>query len=56
MFDFFKPADAGFMIKEDKRLKFSKKEFDELEGRMSVDNYAKKVTVSINYLYNPVTD
>lgn len=47
MFDFFKPADAGFLIKQDKKIKYSKKEFDEIYGQMSVDNYAKKVTVSV---------
>lgn len=47
MFDFFKPIDAGFLIKQDKKLKYSKKKFDEVYGKMSVDTYTKKVTVSL---------
>ena len=45
MFDFFKPTDAGFKIKQENKLKFSKKNFDEIYGKMSVDGYCKKVTV-----------
>lgn len=45
MFDFFKPPDAGVTIKEDKKLKMSKKEFDEVTGKMSLDNYQKKINV-----------
>ena len=51
MFDFFKPADAGFLIKEDKKLKFSKKEFDHIYGSMSINNYTKKVTVILSFYY-----
>eukprot|EP00347_Sterkiella_histriomuscorum_P003628 403363556 len=45
MFDFFKPPDAGVVIKEDKKFKGSKKEFDEITGKMSLDNYQKKINV-----------
>jgi hypothetical protein len=47
MFEFVKPADAGVYIKEDKRLKASKKEFEEITGKMSLDNYQRKINVSL---------
>lgn len=50
MFDFFKPGEAGIYLKEDRKVKASKKEFEELYGQMSLDNYQKKINV-ITYNY-----
>lgn len=50
MFEFIKPPDAGVFIKENKRLKCSKKEFEEVTGKMSLDNYQKKINVSNGYV------
>ena len=47
MFEHIKPPEAGVFIKEEKRLKASKKEFDEVAGKMSLDNYQKKINVSL---------
>lgn len=47
MFEFFKPSEAGVYIKEDKKMKYSKKEFEEIYGKMSLDNYQKKINVII---------
>ncbi len=52
MFDFFKPPDAGVVIKEDKKFKSSKKEFDEITGKMSLDNYQKKINVNHKNISN----
>ncbi len=43
MFEHFRPEEAGVFIKEDKRLKCSKKEFEEITGKMSLDNYQRKI-------------
>jgi len=45
MFDFFKPPDAGVAIREDKKYKSSKKDFEEITGKMSLDVYQKKINV-----------
>jgi len=43
MFEHFRPEEAGVFIKEEKRLKCSKKEFEEITGKMSLDNYQRKI-------------
>lgn len=45
MFEFFKPPDAGVAIREDKKYKQSKKDFEEITGKMSLDIYQKKINV-----------
>lgn len=46
MFEFIVPSEAGVYIKEKSKVKFSKKDFEEIYGQMSLDNYNRKVGVS----------
>lgn len=46
MFDFIQPVEAGVTIKEDKKMKGSRKEYQEVVGLMSLEEYQKKINVS----------
>lgn len=45
MFEYFKPEEAGVLIKEQNRVKASKKDFEEVAGKMSLLFYNQKVNV-----------
>lgn len=45
MFDFFKVGDAGIFLKEQRKVKYSKKDFEDIYGKMSIDQYQKKINV-----------
>lgn len=45
MFEYIKPSDAGIFIKCNNRAKYSKKEYEDVAGRMSLETYWKKTSV-----------
>ena len=44
MFEHFHPFDAGVLIKSHNRAKFSKHEFEDTVGKMSLETYCKKIS------------
>lgn len=55
MFDFMQPFDAGVVIKENKKFKISKLDYDQITGKMSKESYNKRINVrkfklKINFL------
>ena len=45
MFEFFKPNETGIYFKENAKIKQSKKDYEEVYGKMSLDIYNKKINV-----------
>ena len=45
MFDYMVPNEAGVFIKCNHRAKYSKKEYEDVVGKMSLETYWKKTSV-----------
>ena len=43
MFEYFKPEEAGVFLREDRRVKHSKREFEDVVGRTSMAAYQHKI-------------
>ena len=49
MFEYIRPTEAGVNIREAHRIKNSKKAFEDVTGKMSIENYQKKINVCFNH-------
>lgn len=47
MFDYIVPSDAGIYVRENKKFKFSKTDFDTIYGKMSKEGYNRRTYVKI---------